>query len=152
LALIGSPTILLLDEPTANLDARGRADLLQLLHRLKGEGMTLMFSSHRPEDVLALADRILLLEGGILTQDQTPGVFKSTLGNESQLVVFLKNGHRDVAIDTLKDLGLHASGEGKVVSVAIRLDQKAEVLSTLARNGVDIEDFEWERYAWTDRS
>ena len=46
---------------------------------------------------------------------------------------------------------LEGSGEGKVLSVPIRADQKADVLSSLARNGVDIEDFDWERYSWTDR-
>jgi ABC-type multidrug transport system ATPase subunit len=151
LALIGKPSILLLDEPTANLDAAGRADLLQLLRELKAGGMTLMFSSHRPEDVLALADRILLLDGGVLEQEQTPHGFTSTLGNASRLVVFLRNGHREVAIDTLSRMGLNGSGEGKVITVAIRLDQKADVLSSLARNGVDIEDFEWERYGWTEQ-
>ena len=151
LALVGEPSILLLDEPTANLDARGRAELLHLLHELRGAGMTLLFSSHRPEDVLALADRILLLDGGVLEQEQTPQGFRTSLGNESRLVVFLRNGHRDVALDTLSRLGLQGRGEGRVVTVAIRLDQKADVLSSLARDGVDIEDFEWERYAWTEQ-
>ena len=149
LALIGNPSILLLDEPTASLDAKGRADLLQLLHGLKRDGMTLIFSSHRPEDVLALADRILMLDGGVLTEEQSPGVFRSALGQESRLVVFLRNGHMQAALDTLTEIGLEGSGEGKVISVPIRIDQKALVLSAMARNGVDIEDFDWERYAWT---
>lgn len=149
LALIGNPSILLLDEPTASLDAKGRADLLQLLHRLKRQGMTLIFSSHRPEDVLALADRILMLDGGVLSEEQSPGAFKSTLGTQSRLVVFLRNGHMQQALDTLTGIGLAGSGEGKVISVPIRVDQKAEVLSAMARNGVDIEDFDWEQYAWT---
>lgn len=149
LALIGNPSILLLDEPTASLDAKGRADLLQLLHGLKRDGMTLIFSSHRPEDVLALADRILMLEGGVLTEERTPRAFKTTLERESRLVVFLRNGHLQTALDTLTDIGLDGTGEGKVVSVPIRVDQKAMVLSAMARNGVDIEDFDWEQYAWT---
>lgn len=151
LALIGNPSILLLDEPTASLDAKGRADLLQLLHGLKHQGMTLIFSSHRPEDVLALADRILMLDGGVLAEEQSPGAFKSTLGNESRLVVFLRNGHMQTALDTLTEIGLPGSGEGKVISVPIRVDQKALVLSAMARNGVDIEDFDWEQYSWTQR-
>lgn len=151
LALIGAPSILLLDEPTASLDAKGRADLLHLLHEQQQGGMTLIFSSHRPEDVLALADRILLLEGGVLEREQTPGAFKSNLASESRLVVFLQNGHLQTALDTLTEMGLQGSGEGKVVTVPIRADQKADVLSSLARNGVDIEDFDWERYSWTDR-
>lgn len=149
LALIGEPSILLLDEPTSSLDAKGRADLLQLLHELKRKGMTLIFSSHRPEDVLALADRILMLDGGVLTQEQSPGAFRTELGQESRLVVFLRNGHMQTALDTLEEIGLVGSGEGKVISVPIRIDQKAQVLSAMARNGVDIEDFDWERYSWT---
>ena len=149
LALVGHPTILLLDEPTANLDAGGRAELLQLLHRFKREGMTVVFSSHRPEDVLALADRILLLDGGVLEEEQSPQRFKTLLGYDARLVVYLKNGHRDEAISTLQGLGLSAAGDGQVITVAIRADQKADVLSSLARSGVDIEDFEWERVAWT---
>lgn len=152
LALIGTPSVLLLDEPTANLDARGRAELLQLLQSLRAEGMTLLFSSHRPEDVLALADRIFLLDGGVLEQEQTPHSFRSSLANESRLVVFLRNGHRDVALNTLTRLGLEGQGEGRVVTVAIRIDQKADVLTSLAREGVEIEDFEWERFAWTEQS
>ncbi len=149
LALIGNPSILLLDEPTASLDAKGRADLLQLLHGLRQKGMTLIFSSHRPEDVLALADRILMLDGGVLSEEQSPNAFKSQLGNQSRLVVFLRNGHMQTALDTLTEIGLAGSGEGKVISVPIRVDQKAQVLSAMARNGVDIEDFDWEQYAWT---
>ncbi len=73
LALIGDPEILLLDEPTANLDARGRGELLELLKQLKQQGMTLVFSSHRPEDVLLLADRILIIEHGKLAQGDDAG-------------------------------------------------------------------------------
>lgn len=149
LALVGSPSILLLDEPTANLDARGRADLLRILYDLKQNGMTLIFSSHRPEDVLALADRIIQLVGGEIVDDQSPGTFRTTIGRDSRLVVFLRNGHLDTALDTLEELGLPGTGDGKVVSVPIRVDQKALVLSAMARNGVDIEDFEWEQYTWT---
>ncbi len=152
LALIGTPSILFLDEPTANLDAKGRAELLQLLRNLKQNGMTMLFSSHRPEDVLALADTILQLDGGVLEQEQSPVGFATTLGSESRLVVFLRNGHRPVAVDTLAQMGLEAGGDGQVITVALRHDQKAEVLTKLSRNGVDIEDFEWERYAWTDMS
>ena len=86
------------------------------------------------------------------TPPQSPVGFATTLGSESRLVVFLRNGHRPVAVDTLAQMGLEAGGDGQVITVALRHDQKAEVLTKLSRNGVDIEDFEWERYAWTDMS
>jgi nitrous oxidase accessory protein len=146
LALIGTPSILLLDEPTANLDAAGRADLLNLLRQLKADGMTLVFSSHRPDDVLTLADRILLIERGVLQQELTPAAFATDLGAGSRLVVALKNGHMNEALETLTRLGYEPARNGdRVLTVGIQPHQKAEVLTALARVGVDIADFELER-------
>ncbi len=68
-ALLGDPPILLLDEPTASLDAKARQDLLCLLRELKRSGKTLIFSSHRQDEILALADRVLVLEQGRLVED-----------------------------------------------------------------------------------
>ncbi len=67
-ALVGDPPILLLDEPTASLDAKTREELLHVLAELKCSGKTLIFSSHRPDEILALADRVLVLEQGRLIQ------------------------------------------------------------------------------------
>jgi ABC-type multidrug transport system ATPase subunit len=144
LALIGSPAVLLLDEPTANLDAHGRAELLQLLRRLKRESMTLVFSSHRPEDVLALADRVLLIDRGRLQGSVEPAVFARDLG-ETRMIIFLRNGHRAEALETLATIGVAADGEGQVVSVRVQARQKAGVIAALTGAGIDIEDIDLER-------
>jgi ABC-type multidrug transport system ATPase subunit len=65
-ALLGAPPILLLDEPTANLDPAGRSDLLRLLREFRKEGKTLLLSSHRAGEVRDLADRVLLLKQGAI--------------------------------------------------------------------------------------
>jgi ABC-type multidrug transport system ATPase subunit len=149
LALIGSPPVLLLDEPTANLDARGRADLVQLLKRLKREGMTLLFSSHRPEDILALADRVLLLESGCLRGEETPAAFMRGLGETSRMVLFLRNGHAREALTALADFVVESTPDGKVLTVAVQPHQKAQVLDRLTRAGVELDDFDVERLIWT---
>lgn len=149
LALIGSPPVLLLDEPTANLDARGRADLIQLLKRLRLEGMTLVFSSHRPEDVLALADRVLLLDAGRVQDELAPVAFMRTLGETSRMVLFLRNGHMPEALSALTDFTVEATADGRVLTVAVQPQQKAEVLDRLVRAGVELEDFDVERMIWT---
>jgi ABC-type multidrug transport system ATPase subunit len=149
LALIGSPPVLLLDEPTANLDAHGRAELMQLLKRLKREGMTLVFSSHRPEDILALADRVLLLDGGRLRGEQTPAAFMRGLGETSRMVLFLRNGHAPEALAALVDFTVDRTSDGRVLTVAVQPHQKAEVLNRLALAGVELEDFDVERMIWT---
>jgi ABC-type multidrug transport system ATPase subunit len=63
-ALLGNPSVILLDEPTANLDPAGRADLLRLLREFRREGKTLLLSSHRAAEVRDLADRVLVLNRG----------------------------------------------------------------------------------------
>ncbi|MCS7222397.1 MAG: nitrous oxide reductase family maturation protein NosD [Anaerolineae bacterium] len=68
-ALLADPPLLVLDEPTANLDARSRQELLAWLGELKAAGKTLIFSSHRLSEVAKLADRVLVLEDGRLVTD-----------------------------------------------------------------------------------
>jgi ABC-type multidrug transport system ATPase subunit len=148
LALVGSPTVLLLDEPTANLDARGRAELLHLLRGLRDEGMTLLFSSHRPEDILALADRVLLLDGGRVASEKSPAAFMRGLGETSRMVLYLSNGYVNEALAALTDLRVRRTPDGKVLTVAVQPHQKAEVLERLARAGVVLDDFDVERLIW----
>ncbi|MGI4954843.1 MAG: type I secretion system permease/ATPase [Janthinobacterium lividum] len=66
-ALYGRPGLLVLDEPSAFLDAAGEAHLVALLARLRAEGVTVLLASHRPA-LLAGVDRLLVLEGGAVTQ------------------------------------------------------------------------------------
>ena len=149
LALIGDPSILLLDEPTANLDVRGRTDLLEMLRHLKREGMTIMFSSHRPEDVLMLADHILSITGGAIEADLTPQQFLEMLQAHARLLLHVDENRAPQAAETLGRLGFVAEGQGSIVSVALRGEPKGRVIGALARAGFDVEDFEMERGAWT---
>jgi energy-coupling factor transporter ATP-binding protein EcfA2 len=62
--LILDRPVLLLDEPTAGLDAVSRREFTALTSRLKGEGRTLVIISHRLADLLPVVDRLLVLEAG----------------------------------------------------------------------------------------
>lgn len=64
LALLGNPALLVLDEPTANLDANTQKELLGMLNDLKRDGRTILFTSHRWSEVRALADSVVHLEKG----------------------------------------------------------------------------------------
>jgi iron complex transport system ATP-binding protein len=63
-ALAQQAGIVLLDEPTASLDFGNRVRVLRELDRLRGQGLTIVFSTHEPDHALMHADRALLLEGG----------------------------------------------------------------------------------------
>ncbi len=71
LATLGDPPVMLLDEPTANLDPAARQDVLRLLEGMRAKGKTLLLASHRLGDVARLADQVAVLEDGGLIRTTT---------------------------------------------------------------------------------
>ena len=70
-AMVSEPTIILADEPTANLDSKTGADLLEMMHHLNSEtGMTFIFSTHDPM-VMESAQRLITLRDGYIDSDET---------------------------------------------------------------------------------
>lgn len=68
--MLMQPKILLLDEPTSQLDPIAAAEFLQTLKRLNTElGLTVILVEHRLEDVLPLADRVVVMDGGRILYD-----------------------------------------------------------------------------------
>ncbi len=67
-----NPEVLILDEPAAGLDPRGRDEILGNVRKMHSTGMTVVLVSHNMEDVSRLCERILVLEGGRLIADGTP--------------------------------------------------------------------------------
>ena len=78
-ARLGAPSLMLLDEPTANLDSESRSVLTRALERLHAAGTTIVMTTHIRSDVASLADRAILLESGsaiesplgLLSHDET---------------------------------------------------------------------------------
>ncbi len=80
IALLGNPTLLLLDEFTSNLDAQARAGLLELLHLQRNKDITVLFTSHRMDEVQMLADRVLVMCDGRISRDCAPAALSGALG------------------------------------------------------------------------
>ncbi len=75
-ALVHRPALLLLDEPTSQLDPVAGDELIWLLRRLNEEwGTAVVIAEHRLERCLAAADRVVGLEGGAVVCDSSPGEF-----------------------------------------------------------------------------
>ena len=141
-ALLADPPILLLDEPTANLDARARADFLDLLVRLKARGKTLVFSSHRPEEVLALADRVLHLDSGRLIGDEPPQSLYLDRHRDAEIwlrVVGIKLAEAE-AVLAAEGLSCRRLGPHLVVNMSAA--DKAMPFNALAGAGIRLENFE----------
>jgi ABC-type multidrug transport system ATPase subunit len=78
-SLLADPPVLLLDEPTSALDFETTKDIYRLIRRIQSLGKTVLFTSHRPEEIQSLATRILVLHEGAVVFDGAPGAyFQST--------------------------------------------------------------------------
>jgi energy-coupling factor transporter ATP-binding protein EcfA2 len=78
MALVADPSVLLLDEPLADLDMVGVKDTISSIKELKSRGLCILVSSHRLEDLLELTDRIAVMgEGRVLMIDEPQKVLSS---------------------------------------------------------------------------
>lgn len=78
-ALISDPDILILDEPTAGLDALGRKHNLELMKKLKEKGKTIIINSHILHDIEAICDRGVIMKKGNVIDTWTNGVSHESL-------------------------------------------------------------------------
>ena len=71
-ALVHAPQLLIMDEPTTGLDIRERFRLLRIIERLRNR-VSIVFSTHQPEDVAAVCDEVLILHRGRAVALGRPG-------------------------------------------------------------------------------
>jgi erythritol transport system ATP-binding protein len=87
-ALLTSPRVLLMDEPTRGIDVAARAEMFDLMHRLAGQGLAILYSSSDLKEVVGIADRVLVLSNGRVT-----GEFDGHAVSERELVEASYVGH-----------------------------------------------------------
>ncbi|MFE6894471.1 ABC transporter ATP-binding protein [Streptomyces sp. NPDC057694] len=81
LGLTHRPAVLFLDEPTTGLDPGSRADLWDLVRRLRDEhGTTVFLTTHYLDEADALADRIVVVDQGVVAAEGTPSTLKLKYG------------------------------------------------------------------------
>ena len=104
------PDVLILDEPTAGLDPKGRDDILDCLKYLKEEtGMTIILVSHSMEDVAKYVDIIMVMDDGQLMYDDTPkNIFThykelEKIGLAAPQVTYLMNDLKNAGFDVATD-------------------------------------------------
>ena len=121
------PEVLILDEPTAGLDPQGRDDILNCIKKLHDEmGITVILVSHSMEDVANYVDRIMVMNDGVLTFDDTPKVIFShykeleEIGLAAPQVTYI--------MQDLKNAGLDV--DTSVITVD---EAKAEILKALGK-------------------
>ena len=87
-ALLGSPDLLVLDEPTVGLDPVLRRDLWGLFHRIAEDGAAVLVSSHVMDEA-ERCDRLLLMREGRIIADGSPGEIRAQTGADDIEQAFL---------------------------------------------------------------
>ncbi len=129
-ALVSSPRLLLLDEPTAGVDIKTRDDVMHLLHELNHQGVTIIMTTHEINAVAAHLPWVVCLNGRILAEGPpaqvfTPETFRLTYNAEMPVIhyqgmtlvaesphFFAQNGRQDTTEEGLVEL---AEKEGERV-------------------------------------
>ena len=142
-ALVARPPVLFLDEPTTGLDIRSRIGLWDAMEALVAGGTTVLLTTQYLDEADRLADRIAVIDHGLVIAEGTPDALKAQVGGD-RLEVHLCDGHRgEEAIPVLAPIASESpSAENGVISVPLRERSGAiaEAVRRLDDAGLTIDD------------
>jgi len=137
-ALLHSPSILFLDEPTAGLDPAGRAIVWATIHDLRDRGgLTVFLTTHYMEETEE-ADLVCIIDQGRIIANGTPSELRS---RHSRSVLTVTTRDRTALTTIAAASGLALAGNGDTVEIAVEGADVARRL--LAEHGADVIDFEF---------
>ena len=132
-ALLGSPDVVFLDEPTTGLDPESRRRVWELLRGLKDRGVTIVLTTHYLEEAEFLCDRIAIMHGGRIEVEGTTTELASTVPSTIEFVLHSTSAP---ALPNLPVALVHSTdiSEGTKVSVhTSRLQDDASAILQWAR-------------------
>jgi len=153
MALVHSPAVLFLDEPTTGLDPSSRFTLWQEVSRLRGEGTTVFLTTQYLEEADQLADRVGIICDGKIVAEGTPSGLKSEIGASHIEIVLTDSSEAASAASSLSRLGNSIEATGKH-HVSIRLSDQsigvADAVRVLDDAGIAVEEIELVRPSLDD--
>ena len=143
LSLIHQPTVLFLDEPTTGLDPMSRITLWEEVKRLNNEGTTVLLTTQYLEEADQLADRVAIIDHGLIVKEGTPTALKAAVGAPT-LLVRVPTTHTDSARTTLERFGeIRPTAEGTLgVGLTGGASAVTDVVRALDEAGVKVHHLE----------
>jgi ABC-2 type transport system ATP-binding protein len=103
-ALLHSPSILLLDEPTVGVDPQSRNAIFSNLEEFKRQGKTLVYTTHYMEEAERLCDRIIIVDHGRVIASGTLGEVRQLVPASNVLEILVDNPGADGWFDPIRAL------------------------------------------------
>jgi len=147
LALIGNPPFLILDEPTSNVDLRGRFEFQKILDGLMNEGKTMLSTTHFA-GLGEMATHVAIMDQGHIVASGDPTELLSKLSANS--TIYLKLGEPDTpkAIEVLRSSGaIEVREEENWTAVTLPTEMRMGAIYNLIKTGLSVEDMIFDRVA-----
>jgi ABC-2 type transport system ATP-binding protein len=140
-SLIATPPVIFLDEPTTGLDPRSRLAMWDIIRDLVAAGTTILLTTQYLDEADQLADRIVVIDGGVVIAEGTPTELKGRVGKDRLELTF--NDAASLA-RALVELGAEVvdSDERELTATLVIQDTNADVknaLDKLASAGIDVQ-------------
>jgi len=152
MALVHSPRVLFLDEPTTGLDPASRATLWQEVRQLNDDGTTVFLTTQYLEEAEQLADRVGIIDHGRIVAEGTPTELKARIGEPSLHVQVADAGREREAHGLLQSLG--ACNVHTERGIVLRTPEGARAIAPVVRlldeAGIEVEAVEIEQPSLDD--
>ncbi|MPQ30222.1 ABC transporter ATP-binding protein [Clostridium estertheticum] len=138
-ALLHSPKLLILDEPTNGLDPAGIKEMRVLLRKLASEtGLTVLVSSHILGEMQQMCDRVgIINKGKIITIKSVEELLSMTKIDDKTIIV-LESDDNDRSVSLLTSININSSLSGDGVHIETTKERVPEIVTTLTTAGIAI--------------
>ena len=141
-ALMGNPSVLLLDEPTTGLDPALRSDLYRLIRERRESGRTTLISSHTLSEIEQSANRFIILNQGRVVSDGTLAELRHAAGLPTRLRVSLRPGTTARVVDAVGDRAATSIVNDATIDLFCADAAKLDVLRVITNIGPEVTDVE----------
>ena len=148
LSLVNDPEVVFLDEPTTGLDPQARRAVWEVIRKLKGEGRTVMLTTHYLEEAEELADRVAIMNHGRIVAMGTTEEIETKYGSGQKMIVRANEGLLRYLKESSK---LQVEGNGGTITIRLRdKDDALVALGAIEESGVEWGDLTVKRDSLED--
>lgn len=145
-AMVGSPEVLILDEPTVGLDPMQIIEIRSVIKKL-GKNHTVILSSHILQEVQAICDRVVIINNGKVAAIDTPSNLARSISNENKFMLRIAGDERTIldvlekieGIKNIKSLGRkERESIDFIIETLPNIDVRPEIFRAMAENNLPI--------------